>query len=191
MKYHPVVVCFNQFMVSSSKVNYALENFDHKVGLQKSPFPPPSWGKIPTFIRNGGSKRNIEPNIWWKTFHSLQHQGTHRWLVGGMPTRARLPERPLHIQGLFPSRIPFPLLFFLFLFFLFEVFSSCTPVKGIFKNDWLQGNEDLELFLDEIREIFRNGTNEQVEKRINKKSINWSSVFMRSLEYLWIYGQRR
>ena len=40
MKYHPVVVCFNQFMVSSSKVNYALENFDHKVGLQKSPFPP-------------------------------------------------------------------------------------------------------------------------------------------------------
>ena len=44
-------------------------------------------------------------------------------------------------------------------------------MKGIFKNDWLQGNEDLELFLEEIREIFRNGTNEQVGKRINKRSI--------------------
>ena len=74
-------------------------------------------------IQNGGSKKNIEPNIWWKTFYPLQLQGPHRWLVGGMPTRARLPERPLDIQGLLPSRIPFPLFFSSFFFYFFTLFS--------------------------------------------------------------------
>ena len=75
MKYHPVVVCFNRFMVSSSKVNYALENFDHKVGLQKSPLSPSKLRKNPNFYPKLREKDEHRTKYLMKNFSSVATPG--------------------------------------------------------------------------------------------------------------------